>query len=141
MGGLGWGWGCGGCVCEEVVSLGGGSGRRRVSSVFIVVVVVALVGMVIVVVAIYVADAGEVGPDPASGAFEPHFSPFLEIVHAAAGEEDDAGWGVGFILLEVEVEAETDYADELEEVDVEVVWLGTVGLPEEVCVGMPELGY
>lgn len=65
----------------------------------------------------------------------------MEVVHAAAGEEDDACGSVGFILLKVEIEAKADYADELEEVDVEVVWLGAVGLPEEICVCMPELGY
>lgn len=86
-----------------------------------------------------VADVGEVRPLPASRRFETHFAPFLEVVHAGPGEEDDPCWRVGFILFEVEVQAQTDDADELEEVDVKVVWLRAIGLPEEIWGGMSKL--
>lgn len=50
---------------------------------------------------------------------------------ATAGEEDDARGGVALVVVEVEEEAKGDDADELEEMDVEVVGLWAVGLPEE----------
>jgi hypothetical protein len=72
---------------------------------------------------------------------EPHFSPFDEVVAAAACEKDNSRWGVALVGAEVQKQAETDDADELEEVDVEVVGLRAIGLPEEILAGMPQLRY
>jgi hypothetical protein len=54
----------------------------------------------------------------------------LQVVHAAAGEEDDTCRRVAFILLKVEIQPETDDADKFEKVDVEIVRLWAIGLPE-----------
>ena len=94
----------------------------------------------VVAVVIWIADGAEVSIDPAAGAFKLHLAPLLEVVHAAAGEEDDARGRVALILLEVEKEAQGDDSDELEEVDVEIVRLRAIGLPEQRGGGMAELG-
>ena len=60
-----------------------------------------------------------------------HLAPLLQVVHAGAGKEGDTGGCVGLILFEVEVQAQPDDANKLEEVDVQVVRLWTIGLPEE----------
>jgi hypothetical protein len=98
--------------------------RGSIGHVLIFFVVVFAVG-------IRIADIAEVCPYPASGALKLHLSPLLEVVHAAACEEDDARWCVAFILFKIEIESQAYDSDELEEVDVEVVWLWTVRLPEQ----------
>lgn len=45
---------------------------------------------------------------------------------ACACEEGDAGWCVGFVGFEIEVDAYREDRDEAREVDVEVVGLGTI---------------
>lgn len=73
----------------------------------------------------------KVCPYPAPWFFEPEVAPLDKVVLAAAGEEDDARGCVALVVVEVKEEAEGDDADELEEVNVEVVGLRAVGLPEE----------
>ncbi len=53
-----------------------------------------------------------------------------QVVHAGAREKQHARRGVGLVELEVEVDAQFDDFDQLEEVDGEEVGLGPVGLPE-----------
>lgn len=107
--------------------------------IIIVVIVVIIVG-ILITITVYVAHAREIRPHPASRAFQPHLAPLLQVVHAAPCEKDDACGRVAFILLKVQVQAQSDDADELEKMNVEVVWLGAVRLPEEIGVWVPQLG-
>jgi hypothetical protein len=55
-------------------------------------------------------------------------------VVACAGEETHLGGRVALVGNVVEVDAEMDDFDQLEEVDVQEMRLWSVGLPEEGCV-------
>lgn len=102
-------------------------------------VCVGVFGVVLVRVVVWVADAAEVGPHPAPRTLEPHLAPLHEVVHAAPSQEHDPRWGIAFILLEVQIQSQSHDSDEFEEVDVEVVRLGPVRLPEELRRGVPQL--
>lgn len=56
----------------------------------------------------------------------PPFSELDHIILGMAGQEEHAGWSVGLIQFEVQVNAEPDNSDQLEEVDVQQMRLRSV---------------
>ena len=70
--------------------------------------------------------------DPAGRLLAAPLGELDEVVGAGAGGEDDAGGRVALVELEVEVHAQADDADALEEVQREQVRLRAVRLPELV---------
>lgn len=99
--------------------------------VFVVFVFIIFVVVVFVEGIICVVDAREISPHPAAGCLEPHVAPLNEVVCAAASEKNDASGCVALVLLEIKVQAEPHYANQLEEMYVQIVRLGTIRLPEE----------
>jgi hypothetical protein len=72
------------------------------------------------------ADAFERDVNPAFWLREFERGEVDEVVVAGAAEECDAGWGVGFVGLEVEVDADGNNGGEAGEVDIEVMWLWAI---------------
>jgi hypothetical protein len=72
------------------------------------------------------ADAFERDVNPAFWLREFERGEVDEVVVSGAAEECDAGWGVGFVGLEVEVDADGNNGGEAGEVDIEVMWLWAI---------------